>query len=306
MKPFCAAVDWGTSRFRLWILAEDGAVLHKLSSDEGLQFSAKIGFSKILEDHLNSFKCLNDLPVIICGMAGSRSGWKEANYLKAPVELTHIVENSVKIANTKRDIRILPGIAQHNANSPDVMRGEETQLFGMLFDKSNIVPTGTTTFCMPGTHSKWVTFENTRLQQFATFMTGELFALLSEHSVLKLSLSEHGVSNPTDPVFLKYVNKALSNPHEISTQLFSIRSSHLLGFTGLEAGHAALSGSLIGLELAGAFSKHGKSAHVILMASGSLGDLYAAALKECNVEVTFCDAENAGRIGLYQAAKILW
>lgn len=306
MKPFCAAVDWGTSRFRLWVLAKDGQVIHKLSSDEGLQYSAKVGFSKILEDHLNSFKCPIDLPVIICGMAGSRSGWKEANYLKAPVELSRIVENSAQINNSKRDIRILPGIAQHDANSPDVMRGEETQLFGMLFGESNIVSEGTTTICMPGTHSKWVTFENTKLQQFATFMTGELFALLSEHSVLKLSLSELGASNQMDPVFLEYVNKALSNPQEISTQLFSIRSSHLLGFTDLEAGHAALSGTLIGLELAGAFSKHGKPAHVILLASGALGDLYAAALKECGVEITLRDAENAGRIGLYQAAKILW
>lgn len=306
MKPFCCVIDWGTSRFRLWILAEDGTVMERISSNEGMQFSTRRGYSDILEHHLAAVNAPDDLPVIICGMAGSRSGWQEAKYLHAPVDLSQIAKNAVTIENQKRNIKILPGIAQFDSTSPDVMRGEETQIFGMLQEENFPLASGMKTICMPGTHSKWVSLQGSILQHFTTFMTGELFALLSEQSVLRLSIDEDRIVDPENPAFLENFRNALRVPQNVSAQLFSIRSNHLLGYKTSASGYAALSGSLIGLEFAGAFHKYGKPDKIYLMASGNLGDLYSVALKDCDIKIAFHDAESAGRNGMHQAAKALF
>jgi len=306
MIPFCAAVDWGTSRFRLWLLAEDGGVLNHISSNEGLQKSGEIGFEKILEGHLANLGCEKDLPVIICGMAGSRSGWQEAKYLDAPIELTQCIRHSIQVANPTRAIHILPGIAQRNPQHADVMRGEETQLLGMLDLRDHDRDRSTQIVCMPGTHSKWVALENDKLQHFATFMTGELFALLKNHSVLKMAVENSSKVAADDPVFIEHFDKARLNPEAFSTHLFSLRSSQLLGYASPFGGLAALSGCLIGLEFAGAMPKFGNPGSLVLLASGNLGDLYQAAFNHLEIETQRLDAEAAGLNGLSVSAKALW
>ena len=310
MMPFCAAVDWGTSRFRLWLLAEDGKILNHRRTDEGLLQSAAVGFATVLERHLLELGCSPDLPVIICGMAGSRSGWIEANYLNVPVALSTVMEKAVAVPDIARDIRILPGIAQRNSLNPDVMRGEETQLFGMLAkDRAcgrNFDLLQNRIICMPGTHSKWVRLIDDRVDHFTTFMTGELFELVSSRSVLKFSVDTQSPVDPENPMFLQSMQKAIERPEEFSAQLFSLRPAMLLGYTNPVNALAALSGALIGLEFAGAFKRFGKPEHITLMASNNLGRLYATALRALEMKFDECNAEDAGLHGLLQAARHLW
>jgi len=305
MTPFCAAVDWGTSRFRLWILAGDGKVLHRVESEEGLRQSSREGFAKILEIHLQGAGAPADLPVVICGMAGSRQGWQEAPYLDTPAPLEEIAGAAVRL-NSARDIRILPGLAQRSRIHPDVMRGEETQLFGLLSglaaEKSELPEL----ICMPGTHSKWVEMNNSVVTGFATFMSGEIFDLLSRHSVLANSMQPGDKVQADDPAFLKAVETTLANPGEITNRLFSLRASNLLGLAPKGDGAAGLSGHLIGLELAGAFARYSKPSDIVLLASGNLGTLYDGALRHVGVTTTLRDAEDCGRLGMFKAAESFW
>lgn len=308
MNPFCVGVDWGTSSFRLWVMASDGTTLSERRSDEGLIHSGKVGFENVLETHLSALGVASDLPVIICGMAGSASGWREAGYVDTPADLGEIVRCAVSVGG-KRDVRILGGIAQRDADFPDVMRGEETQLLGLV---SGLVGGGVETglVCLPGTHSKWVDFGNNRVRQFATFMSGEIFAILAQHSILSLTMATADADDQQvaadDPVFLSAVEQAIETPAQVSNQLFAARASALLGFGAASQNTAKLSGALIGLEIAGAQSRFGAFDNVHLVGSGNLGALYAHALASRDIAIHQHDAELMVRAGLLAAARGLW
>ena len=179
-----AAVDWGTSSFRLWLLDAKGAVLAERRGPEGMLVAGTEGFSAILERYLADAGAAADLRVIVCGMAGARQGWVEAPYVSVPAGIDAILAGAVAAPAAGRDVRILPGLAQRQADAPDVMRGEETQLAGIL----PLFSQGRHLICMPGTHSKWVEAEDGVIQSFRTWLTGELFSLMSTHSILRHSL----------------------------------------------------------------------------------------------------------------------
>ena len=171
-------VDWGTSSFRGWLMSADGAVLAESRGGEGmLHCAGGAGFAPVLRDHLARLGAPAGAPVLICGMAGARQGWVEAPYLKVPTRLDALHEGAIRI-DAPGDIRILPGIAQARADRPDVMRGEETQLLGVT------EPGFTGLVCIPGTHSKWIRIEDGRVVEFSTYMTGELFSVIAQHSIL--------------------------------------------------------------------------------------------------------------------------
>ncbi|MGH6760308.1 MAG: 2-dehydro-3-deoxygalactonokinase [Phyllobacterium sp.] len=298
MKPVYAAVDWGTSSFRLWLLGEDGQVLGERRSHEGMMHCASAGFAPVLDGHLQALHAEPSLPVIICGMAGARQGWQEAGYLDTPASLDALVQTAVPVEGVSRDIRILPGIAQKLSDRPDVMRGEETQLLGLGL-ASGLV-------CMPGTHSKWVRLDKGNVESFSTFMTGELFAVISRHSILTHAVGDDADGEAAGPAFLKAVRQAASSEVGITSALFSVRAAQLLGFAGKTDGVAHLSGVLIGAELAGARAAYGGAREVTLVASGRLEQLYRAALNELGVTVTVVDADSAVRRGLFKAARTLW
>ena len=298
MSPFCAAVDWGTSSFRLWLLARDGAVLAEQRSDEGMVAAMNAGFATVLQGHLAALGAGSDLPVIVCGMAGAKQGWKEAPYLDTPADLAALAQRAVAPAGAGRDVRILPGIAQRDPRHPDVMRGEETQLLGLVAEglSSGLV-------CLPGTHSKWATLRDERVEAFATYMTGEMFAALSAHTILRLAI-EGGDVSPDDAVFLAAAREAAAAPAAIANQLFAVRAAPLLGFAA--RGAPALSGALIGLELAGVRSRHREVNEAVLVSSGRLAELYRAALAELGFAVRSVDAEALVRRGLLSAALTIW
>jgi len=282
---FCAAVDWGTTSFRLWVLTEDGVVLDERRSNDGL-LSIEGRFESVLEDHLIASNVPTGVPVVICGMAGSRNGWREAAYLNTPCSLAEVSDAAMRIEGIDRDVRILPGIAQ--AEPADVMRGEETQLLGLGADG---------TICLPGTHSKWVTIRDGRLEKFSTWMTGELFSLLSTHSLLAADVA--GCVSP-DEAFFAGLNRTLDEPEALTNALFGLRANALLGQGGGEA--SKLSGMLIGSELVGV----GPVEHVTLIGDDGLGDLYAAAFDAMGTRFTRVDATTTTQAGLLRAAQEIW
>jgi 2-dehydro-3-deoxygalactonokinase len=300
-KGLYAAVDWGTTSFRLWIIGPDGRILAERRSADGMTTAREKGFSAVLEAQLADCGAATDLPVIICGMAGARQGWREAGYIDVPTRLDRLHSGAVRIDGETRDIRILPGLDQTGIDA-DVMRGEETQLLGCLAR----LPAGASLVAMPGTHCKWVRVESGVVTGFSTFMTGELFAAISQYTILAHAIGGSGGFGPDSPAFLDAVERAAREPGRLSTLMFSIRARGLLQGLSPEDAEATLSGLIIGLEIAGARRPEDSSTPVHLVASGRLAALYRSALGRLGIDVHPIDADMAVLDGLRQAADAIW
>jgi 2-dehydro-3-deoxygalactonokinase len=292
-------VDWGTSSFRGWLISASGETLAESRGGEGMLHCVAAGFAPVLRDHLARLGAAEGIPVLICGMAGARQGWVEAPYLRAPTRLEVLHEGAIRI-DAAGDIRILPGIAQARPDRPDVMRGEETQLLGVT------EPDFTGLVCIPGTHSKWITIEAGHIVEFSTYMTGELFSVISQHSILShaIDMTDQGALDGAP--FREGLSRALAAPTALTTSLFRLRASQLLGFEQRSNGAAQLSGLLIGTEIADTVRQHRPLQSVRLIAAGALGRLYRAALTAQGLDVTTVDAEQASRLGLCKAAVGIW
>ncbi|MEZ5792872.1 MAG: 2-dehydro-3-deoxygalactonokinase [Nitratireductor sp.] len=305
MQASYAIVDWGTSNFRIWMLDRDGAVLAERRSHEGMIHTSPDSFSTVLESHLASLGADTDLPVMVCGMAGSRQGWHEAPYLDLPASLSGLPERAARVPGISRPVHILPGIAQRNSRSPDVMRGEETQLLGAAMHRPEIFSAGIAA-CMPGTHSKWVRLERGIVTGFSTFMTGEFYNFAANHSILAAMIAANADFDAADAGFAAAVRDSFADPAMIANRLFSARPARLLGFCEDDAAAPATSGALIGLELAGARRFHELADKVMLIASGRLAQLYQAAFEAIGLAHEMVDADLAVRLGLYSACSSIW
>ncbi len=296
-----AAVDWGTSSFRLWLIDGAGQVLVERRSDEGMTTAAKSGFAAVLQSHLVAVGAAPDLPVIICGMAGARQGWVEAGYVDTPAPLVAILAGAVSVPAQPRDIRILPGIAQRDASAPDVMRGEETQLLGALGNDA----AGEALVCMPGTHSKWAEVRGGTVARFATFMTGELFGAISRETILTHAVAGAEAAEDRSAI-CEAVLAASKTPALAANLLFQVRARQLLFGGTAAAARETISGTLIGLELAAGLAKHVPGQGITLVASGRLAALYRLAFDTLSVAVQSIDADDAVLAGLSRAAAAIW
>ncbi|WP_181708677.1 2-dehydro-3-deoxygalactonokinase [Chthonobacter rhizosphaerae] len=299
-----AAVDWGTSSFRLWVLDAAGAVLAERRSAEGMSTLAQDRFEPVLRSHLASLpEAERPSRVVICGMAGARQGWREAPYADVPVSLPGIVSRAVTVPAEGLDVRILPGLASRDETAPDVLRGEETQLLGLALDD----PALGGLVCMPGTHTKWVLLEKGAVRGFSTVMTGELFALLSKESILRHTLAgEAPTGDPAADPFRAGLATALADPGGLVARLFGIRAGGLLFGTAGSAAADRLSGLLVGADVAAGLGGSAADEPVVLVASGRLADIYAAALQAAGRTVRPVDADDAVRHGLFHAARQIW
>ena len=174
------AVDWGTTNLRVWAMDKKGRIIEKKSSKKGLIFIKERNFEKTLTKLINPWiKNKKYIPIISCGMVGSKQGWKDVGYNKVPC--TPINTKSIQkilIKNKRFSFYIIKGLCQYTPY--DVMRGEETQIAGFIYKNPNF----NGVICLPGTHCKWVKFSNGKVLNFKTFMTGELFSLITEQSIL--------------------------------------------------------------------------------------------------------------------------
>ncbi|SFJ08632.1 2-dehydro-3-deoxygalactonokinase [Bradyrhizobium sp. Gha] len=300
-EPAFVAVDWGTSSFRLWLVDRTGQVLAERRSDEGMLAAAKAGFPSVLQAHLAAVQAPDHLPVLVCGMAGAKTGWVEAGYVDTPAPLSAVLQQAARVPGEVRDIRILPGIAQRDASAPDVMRGEETQLLGAL----GLEAAGEALVCMPGTHSKWVRVKDGSVAHFSTFMTGELFSVVSRETILSLAIA--GADDAEDVASFKAaVKAAFEAPAFAANHLFTARSRQLLFGGTPAAARETLSGTLIGAELAAGLSGSVPKSGISLIASGRLAALYRQAFGALSVTVNPIDADEAVRRGLSRAAAAIW
>lgn len=300
--PAYVAVDWGTSSFRLWLVGSRGGILAERRSNEGMTTASQLGFERVLQSHLDAVDAPATLPVIICGMAGARQGWVEAGYVDTPTSLGSVLAGAVSVPGQARDVRILPGIAQRNPDRPDVMRGEETQLLGALGATSS----GEQIVCMPGTHCKWVRVLDGVVTGFSTFMTGELFDVITKHTILSHAVAGAADAAPDEAAFATAVTAAFERPALATNLLFTARAGQLLLGSGAATAQARISGTLIGLEIAGALSTAGKDASITLIASGRLQALYETAFRHLSLSFNAIDADAAVRRGLSAAAQAIW
>jgi len=295
------AVDWGTSSFRLWLVDRAGNVLGERRSHEGMMAAAKLGFATVLQSHLKAIGAAHGLPVIVCGMAGARQGWVEAGYVDTPARLASVLKHAVPVPGQDRDIRILPGIAQRDPKAPDVMRGEETQLLGAL----GVDAAEGAVVCMPGTHSKWVRTSGGTVERFATFMTGELFGVVSRETILAHAVAGADETEDID-AFTSAVTAAFERPAFAANLLFQVRSGQLLHGGKPSSAREKISGTLIGIELAAGLAGEVPRTGITLVASGRLQMLYQLAFDTVSVPVRSIGAEDAVRRGLSMAAESIW
>lgn len=296
------AVDWGTSNLRAWGIAPDGELVRSLESDRGMARLGPADYPGVLAGLVAELEMARPEPteVLICGMAGARQGWLEAPYLEAPAALGNLLSSAVRPqdAGPGLEVRILPGICQKMPGAEDVMRGEETQLLGLLA----LRPGFSGTVCMPGTHSKWVEIGGGRVKRFATAMTGELYEAIGTNTVVRHALAGERTGPATEDGIDAGLAAGLAAPELLSSLLFRTRAAALLSERGPDWCSGYLSGLLVGTEIGG----HGDwlgAAPVPLIGSPRLCRLYGAAITKAGGRSETIDATEATIAGLKAARR---
>lgn len=287
------AVDWGTSNLRAFAMRGE-AVLAEAVSDHGMSRLEKSEFGPALMALVEDWLGAGVTDVVACGMVGARQGWVEAPY--AAVPSAPLTGKAVQVPGTDARVRVfvVPGLKQEKP--ADVMRGEETQVAGFLAKN----PNWDGVICLPGTHTKWVHVSADEVVSFRTFMTGEMFALLSKASVLQHSVSDGW----DDAAFEDGLSTTLSRPEAIAAELFGIRANDLLNAVDGSAGQSRLSGLLLGAELAAA-RPYWLGQNIALIGDAKLSEVYAKALKTQGGFVTVADCQEMTIAGLAAARNLL-
>jgi 2-dehydro-3-deoxygalactonokinase len=299
-RPFLA-LDWGTTNLRAWVLSGDGVAGTPIELPRGV---SKLGPGEAeicLRDVIRPALKAEGLPAVICGMAGSTIGWVEVPYLDCPADVATLASGLHWIEGQDPPVAIVPGLRGPGVDGgPDVMRGEETQAIGWLAESAGRRK-GRHVICHPGTHAKWVLVEDGRIVRFVTAMTGELFAVLTRHSVLR---SEEGADDPS--AFAKGL-AAAGDGSALAARLFTARARVVGGGDLTPASvRSYLSGLLIGSEVASTLPllKAGDLAEPIaLVGDPKLCAAYAAAMAHIGSPSQIFDGETAVLAGL---KAIVW
>ncbi|MEO0357029.1 MAG: 2-dehydro-3-deoxygalactonokinase [Pseudomonadota bacterium] len=289
--PTWVAIDWGTSHLRAWAMSEDGQELAFASSDQGIGRISPADCEAALLDVIAPWIAAGATEVVACGMIGSRHGWVEAPYAKTPCA----PPTETIIAPTERDglnVHVIGGVQQDDP--ADVMRGEETQIAGFLA----LNPDWDGVLCLPGTHTKWVQISAGELISFQTFMTGEMFDLLSQASTLRHAIRADA-GHWDDDVFTQALADALARPEATAARLFHIRAASVSQTDSLPDGWttARLSGLLIGAELAAA-RPYWLGMPVAVIGARQVADPYTTGLVAQGVPVVQTDATQMTLAGL--------
>ena len=270
MHTSLLALDWGTSSLRGALLSSDGVVLDKRAFPQGILQVAHGQFANVFEQRFGDWMKADTL-CLISGMAGSRQGWREAPYCPCPSGFEDIAQHLQWIEKDR--IGIVPGLSTWNDQTPDVMRGEEIQIFGALTSQ-NIQ---NAQFVLPGTHSKWAQVKDRKISAFKTFMTGEFYALLSQHSILaKTCLPDAPLKKE---VFLEGVMQS-QQPGGLLHHAFSARSLALFEKLNPAQSSSYVSGLLIGEEIKSAKAdRMANDSPLLILGNGQLTQRYSFAME---------------------------
>jgi 2-dehydro-3-deoxygalactonokinase len=274
------AIDWGTSSLRGALLDADGRVLAEQSHPRGILTVPPGGFPEVFQSLFGEWMAPPGTRCLISGMAGSKQGWVEAPYCACPAGVAEVGARIRSIEPAR--IAIVPGLSDMHDGVPDVMRGEEVQIFGAMA----LTGLQDGLFVLPGTHNKWARVAQGRVTGFRTFMTGEFYALLSQHSILSRTVD---ATAPLDEAaFLEGVTQA-DNGQGLLHNAFGARTLSL--FDRMPAGELAsyLSGVLIGEELR-TQSVHA-AGELVLIGTPALTQRYSLALRAAGIQARTLGAE---------------
>lgn len=267
--PRLLALDWGTTRLRARRLGAQGRPIDERSADCGVMRVEGGRFEAALRGLCGDWLDDATLPLLASGMVGSRQGWVEAPYLDTPATPAAAAAALARVAlSDGRELHVVPGVAQRDGGC-DVMRGEETQLWGAGLAAGEVC-------VLPGTHSKWAWMgAGGAIARFGTAMTGELYAVLVQHSILGRLMPATPPARPQ--AFADGVRALLDAPQALTQRLFTVRSAVLLGEMPADDAADHLSGLLLGAEVAAARAQ-GLPPAVWLLGEPGLVERYEAAL----------------------------
>ena len=268
MSARLIGLDWGTTSCRAYLIGAEGAVLQRVADGPGILKIENGAFGAALDAMTADW---GRLPVILSGMIGSRQGWREAPYARCPAGADDIVRALARIDHAGGPVALVPGLVVENDAMPDVMRGEETQILGALALSGRDAGL----FLLPGTHSKWAEVAGGRIVSFRTFMTGEVFGALKDHTILGRLMR---AGDDADG-FARGVREgaALGSAGALLNRLFATRSYGLMDRLADTALADYLSGLLIGAEVAEATRQ--TNGAVTIVASPALAQRYTDALR---------------------------
>jgi 2-dehydro-3-deoxygalactonokinase len=278
-------IDWGTSNRRAYLIDASGACLAEHEDNQGmLAVGGRDKFGASLAGLLEAMRLQHDIPadvpVIMAGMVGSASGWQEVGYQDASAPLEGLPRHLAPVADPAWAGRchIVPGYCYRDGGAVDVMRGEETQLLGAvaLGHRDGWI-------VLPGTHSKWVLLRDGVIQSLATYMTGELFAMLSAGGTLSSMMS----GDTTDAAGFAAGLEQAARGQPLSNSLFRVRAGVVAKAAPPEQAAALASGLLIGAEFAAAALQPGQGITVI--GSPALAARYAAAAAHFGLQCEVLD-----------------
>lgn len=284
------AVDWGTTNRRSYLIGQDGEVLDTFRDGHGI-LSLNTGMYPAEVAAIRSR--FGQLPMIAAGMIGSASGWKEAPYVAAPAGLAELGDAAVWVS--EEEVAIVPGVSVRHPRA-DVMRGEEVQVLGAA---SAGYASTTGLYCQPGTHNKWINLVEGRICDFRTAMTGELFSLLRSHGTLQAMLEGPVKDGDAFRAGLARGWRA----HDLTSSLFGIRASVLLGELELADAASFASGVLIGNDVGGQTDLEERD--VYLLSSGPLTELYASAIRSAGGSPVALDGHACFVAGIHHIWNIL-
>ena len=304
MTACLIAIDWGTTSFRAALADADGIVLDRCEKPHGI-LAADGRFAEVLREAVAPWRQMRaDLPILMCGMIGSRQGWREAAYVRCPATLASISSGVTTFEEPGIGaIGIVPGVDVRTAgDAPDVMRGEETQILGAIARLGL-----DTAICVhPGTHAKWISVENQTIVGFETYMTGEVYAALRGHTILGRMMTDSGLSESGFRRGLDASAQRDAGPGALLHRIFSTRTLGLFGELGDADSADYLSGLLIGSEMREGL-RRGAHDLVILgahdletrycMAADHLGVRSRPAPPDCAVAGLLVIARSSGLIG---------
>lgn len=262
------AVDWGTSSLRGALLDSSGQVQEERSFPRGILTVEQGEFAGVFETCFGDWMKVAGTFCLISGMAGSRQGWLEAPYCACPAGFGELAARLAWVEAGR--LAIVPGLSWEHDGLPDVMRGEEVQVFGAL----QLLGRKDGLLVLPGTHSKWVTVRDGAIQAFSTFMTGEFYALLRGQSILARTLP--ATEPDIDwPAFDQGTDLAMLGGSLLQTA-FSVRTLDLFGRMPRTSLPSFLSGLVIGEELRSRALPAGSQ--VVVVGSDTLTPRYERAL----------------------------
>ncbi len=291
--PALIGVDWGTSNFRAFLLDAAGKILERRAGPHGIMTVADGKFGQVLAARVGEWIGEGRVPILMSGMIGSRQGWVEAPYVATPAGIGDLAAALARVPFEAADVHIVAGLKTADGGAHDVLRGEETQVFGALAGLG--LESGR--FLLPGTHSKWVNVEAGRTTGFATYMTGEIFSAAREHTILGRLMQE---GTPGTGAFLQGVGDGAKpgNPGALLHRLFAVRTAGLFGDIAGPDLADYLSGLLIGAEISDQTTRDHRPVHII--ASDTLAERYRAAAGalglDAKIVASDCIADGYGAV----------